>query len=78
MKKYGVTCTMIYNGYKTVEAKNEEEAIEKVQQMLHHDTTDEFPNDGYFGSVFFNFGEATADYADETDFENDDEVVLDC
>ena len=26
-KKYGITCTMIYNGYMEIEANSEEEAL---------------------------------------------------
>ena len=57
-KKYGITCTMIYNGYMEIEANSEEES-------LCHENGDDFPDDGRFGLADFSFGEATADYADE-------------
>lgn len=65
MAKYGVECTIIYNGRKEVEAENEAEAIEKVREGLYYENGDDFPNSGIFGGVDFNFGEATADYAEK-------------
>lgn len=65
MKKFQVTCTIIYNGCTEVEAENVKDAIEKVQEGLHHNNgPDEFPNEGSFGGVRFSWGEATADCAD--------------
>ena len=62
MKKFGVTCTMIYNGYIEVEAETEEEALEKAQKKLSSKTDCAlFPSQ--IGD--FDFGECTADYADE-------------
>lgn len=66
MKKFNVTCTIIYNGSVEVEAENEEEAIRKVQDGLcSTNGKDDFPSGGTFGGVDFTWGEATADYADE-------------
>ena len=52
MAKFIVYCTQIYNGTIEVEAENEDEAVRIVQQ----EKLDE---------VDFDFGEATADFADE-------------
>lgn len=65
--KFNVTCTMIYNGNITVDAKSEEEALELVSDQLCHEYGDDFPDDGKFGIVNFTFGEATADYAEEVE-----------
>jgi uncharacterized ferritin-like protein (DUF455 family) len=51
MKKFGVTCTRIYNGYMEVEAESAKEAVSMVRDRLDE--------------VDWNFGEQTADYADE-------------
>ena len=64
-KKYGITCTMIYNGYMEIEANSAEEALKLAQASLCHENGDDFPDDGRFGLANFSFGEATADYADE-------------
>ena len=64
-KKYGITCTMIYNGYMEIEANSEEEALDLAQESLCNHFRDDFPDDGRFGLADFSFGEATADYADE-------------
>lgn len=65
-KKYGITCTMIYNGYMEIEAESKEQALELAQGSLCHENGDDFPDEGKFGLATFSFGEATADYADET------------
>lgn len=65
MKKFQVSCTIIYNGCIEVEAENADEAIDKVQEGLHHENgPDDFPGEGSFGGVHFSWGEATADAAD--------------
>jgi hypothetical protein len=46
---------MIYNGCKDVEADSEQEAMDKVHDMLNED----------INSVHFEFGEVTVDYAEE-------------
>lgn len=68
MAKFGITCTMIFNGYMEVEAENKEKALELAQDNLRHELGDDFPDDGKFGLADFSFGEATADYADEIDY----------
>lgn len=55
MKKFVVYCTEIYNGVKEVEAESSEEAVKKVQEMIWNDLK----------SVNWEFGEATADFAEE-------------
>lgn len=65
-KKYGVCCTIVYNGYIEVEAENADDAISMVEDKLNSTLgEDDFPFSGKFGGVEFNWGEATADYADE-------------
>lgn len=65
MKKYQVELTCIYNGMMTIEAESEDEALRIAQDDLNYETLKclpdyvELPNDGYF-----QFGEATADYAE--------------
>lgn len=65
MKRFDVTCTMIYNGHVEIEAENAEQAIKQASEMLDSQIHDDFPDGGTFGKVDFTFGEATADYADE-------------
>ena len=66
MAKYGVTCTMILNGYVEVDAENEEDAILNAERMFDKKSpTDEIAHEGYCGEVYFDFGEVTADFADK-------------
>ena len=51
--KYNVCCTKIYNGSVEVEAENYSEAIELARMLIDKDKVD------------WEFGEATADYAEE-------------
>lgn len=51
MKKFEVTCTRIYNGSIMVEAESADEAVSIAQEKLD--------------DVDWQFGEQTADYADE-------------
>ena len=53
--KYIVECTKIYNGSMIVEANSEEEAVQKAQDNLAENTE----------CIDWNFGEATADYAED-------------
>lgn len=64
MKTYNVTCTVIYNGNMTVEAKSEREAWDIVVNELHKGKRS-LPSDGTIGKVDFTFGEATADFIEE-------------
>ena len=52
MAKYGVTCTKIYNGYIEVDADNEQDALDKVNEMWEKGDP-----------IDWTFGEQTADYA---------------
>ena len=56
--KYNVSCTMIYNGNMCIEANSNEEAVNKAQQMLIDD----------YNACDWEFGEATADYAEKTEY----------
>ena len=65
MAKYLVSCTVIYNGTIEVEANDEQQAIDKVDNMLCGENLDGFPDEVTVCDGNFVFGEATADYADE-------------
>lgn len=66
MARFRVECTIIYNGNVEIEASSAAEAIKKVREGLHHlNGRDDFPSEGVFGGVDFNWGEATADYAEK-------------
>ena len=65
MKRFDVTCTMIYNGHVEIEAESKDQALKKASEMLDSRINNDFPGEGTFGKVDFIFGEATADYADE-------------
>lgn len=74
MKTYDVTLTLIYNGSMTVQAEDEEQALEIAQKSLNNETLKDFPNEVEIPNGSFIFGEATADDADlsETDSEAND------
>ena len=74
MKTYDVTLTLIYNGSMTVQAEDEEQALEIAQKSLNNETLKDFPNEVEIPNGSFIFGEATADDADlsETDTEPND------
>ena len=61
MRKFLVTCTKIYNGTMFVDAENNEEALDIAQNKLNENVD----------CINWDFGEATADIADE------EEVILD-
>lgn len=61
MTKFLVTCTKIYNGTMFVDAENNEEALDIAQNKLNENVD----------CINWDFGEATADIADE------EEVILD-
>ena len=54
MAKFYVECTMIYNGTMEVDAKSKTEALTIARENLAND----------INCVNWNFGEATADYAE--------------
>lgn len=60
MKTFIVRCTKILNGAMIIKAENSEDAVKEAQDMLN----------GNVDCIDWDFGEATADYADE-------EVILD-
>jgi len=60
MKRFIVTCTMIHNGIMFVDAENSFEALDIAQNKLYENVD----------CINWDFGEATADYAEE-------EVILD-
>lgn len=63
MKEFQVDLTLIYNGHCTVEAENEEQALQIAQESLNYETLKEFPDEVYMceNDGVFRFGEATAD-----------------
>lgn len=65
--KYEVEMTCIYNGIAVVEAESEDEAIKKVELSLDEAGLKGFPDTVSVPFGTFNFGEATADYADPID-----------
>ena len=62
MTKFLVTCTKIYNGTMFVDAENNEEALEIAQNKLNENVD----------CINWDFGEATADIADEDEEDNKD------
>lgn len=65
MKTYEVTCTLVYNGTVQIVAASPAEALGKAQKMFDEDCGDPMPSQGQVGGVPFNWGECTADYAEE-------------
>ena len=67
MKVFQVDLTLVYNGHCTVEAENEEQALQIAQDSLNYKTLKEFPDEVYMceNDGIFSFGEATADYCYE-------------
>lgn len=63
-KKFGITMTMIYNGYVEIEAETEDEALDLAEELLNKEggDVDKAP---YKIGEHFSFGEATCDAADE-------------
>lgn len=64
MKTFNVVLTCIYNGSVQVEAENQEEAIEKAQNLLCAENLAGFPDYVEIPNGGFSFGEATADYVE--------------
>lgn len=64
-KKFNVICTLIYNGNVEIEADTAEEALIKAEKNFECDVNNNVPYSVHAGDVCFEFGEMTADYADE-------------
>lgn len=75
-KTYRVSLSCVYNGYMYVKADNDDDALQKAQEMLDADTLSEFPDYVEIPNGEFQFGEATADFIEET-YENDDNLADD-
>lgn len=77
-KTYRVSLTCVYNGHMNIKADSEDAALRKANEMLNCETLSEFPNyvDMPYGE--FQFGEATADFIEETyEDEGDDNMSPD-
>ena len=61
MKRYIVTCTKILNGVMFIDAENSEDAVKSAQEKLNENVD----------CIDWDFGEATADYAEEEPENND-------
>lgn len=75
-KTYRVSLTCVYNGYMNVKANCEDDALQKAQEMLDSETLSEFPDYVEIPNGEFQFGEATADFIEET-YEDDDNLADD-
>ena len=64
-KKFNVTCTLIYNGNVEIEANTAEEALRKARRNFGRNVDTNILCSLYSGDVQFEFGEMTADYAEE-------------
>ena len=64
-KKFNVTCTLIYNGNVEIEANTAEEALSKARTNFGRNVDTNIPCALYAGDAQFEFGEMTADYAEE-------------
>ena len=77
-KTYRVSLTCVYNGYMNVKADNEDDALRKANEMLNCETLSEFPDYVVIPNGEFQFGEATADFIEETyEDEGDDNMSPD-
>lgn len=65
-KTYRVSLSCVYNGYMNIKADSEDAALRKANEMLNVETLSDFPAyvDLPYGE--FQFGEATADFIEET------------
>ena len=63
--KFNVTCTLIYNGNVEIEANTAEEALSKARTNFGRNVDTNIPCALYAGDAQFEFGEMTADYAEE-------------
>ena len=64
-KKFNVVCTLIYNGNVEIEANTAEEALRKARTNFGRNVDTNILCSLYSGDVQFEFGEMTADYAEE-------------
>ena len=64
-KKFNVTCTLIYNGNVEIEADTAEEALRKARTNFGCDADSNVPYTVHAGEAWFEFGEMTADCAEE-------------
>lgn len=76
-KKFNVTCTLIYNGNVEIEADTAEEALIKAEKNFEYDVENDVPRSLHSGNVHFEFGEMTADYADDDCSENKNAPLVD-
>lgn len=76
-KKFNVICTLIYNGNVEIEADTAEEALIKAEKNFECDVENNVPCSVHSGDVCFEFGEMTADYADEDCSENENAPLVD-
>lgn len=72
-KTYNVELTCIYNGNVRIKAESEDEAYRIANEMLDADTLKDFPDEVKIPNGSFQFGEATAEWAEE--IEDDDNVA---
>lgn len=75
-KKFNVTCTLIYNGNVEIEADTVEEALIKAEKNFECDVENNVPYSVHSGDVRFEFGEMTADYAEEDCSENENAPLV--
>lgn len=75
-KKFNVTCTLIYNGNVEIEADTAEEALIKAEKNFEYDVENNVPYSVHSGDVRFEFGEMTADYAEEDCSENENAPLV--
>lgn len=65
-KTYRVSLSCVYNGYMNVKADSEYDALCKADEALNSETLSEFPEYVEIPNGEFQFGEATADFIEET------------
>ena len=76
-KKFNVTCTLIYNGNVEIEANTAEEALSKARTNFGRNVDTNIPCALYAGDAQFEFGEMTADYAEEDCSEAENAPLVD-
>lgn len=65
-KTYRVSLSCVYNGYMNIKADSEDVALRKANEMLNVETLSEFPDYVELPHGEFRFGEASADFIEET------------